>query len=158
MLILGGVSRDEISARAKLDSVLESGAALEKFREMVVAQGGDARVVDDYGTLPQAQIVEDVVAPSDAAGFVSRVDALKVGHAAMALGAGRENAQSKVDHAVGITDLVKIGEAVTPGARLARIHANDPDRLATAREILLSGIEFATSASVPEPLIREMVE
>jgi pyrimidine-nucleoside phosphorylase len=158
MLILGGVSRDESSARGTLDSVLNSGAALEKFREMVAAQGGDPRVVDDYDVLPQAQTVEDLIAPAEAAGFVSRVDALKVGHAAMALGAGRENAQSKVDHAVGITDLVKIGEAVTPGARLARIHANDPDRLATAREILLSGIEFATSASVPEPLVREMVE
>jgi pyrimidine-nucleoside phosphorylase len=158
MLIVGGVSRDEDDARAKLESVLESGAALEKFREMVVAQGGDARVVDDYGMLPKAQIVEDVVAPSDAAGFVARVDALKIGHAAMALGASRENAQAKVDHAVGISDLVKIGEAVTPGARLARIQANDPERLASARELLLSGIEFASSAPRPDPLVREIVE
>jgi pyrimidine-nucleoside phosphorylase len=158
MLILGGVSRDGSDARAKLDSVLKSGAALEKFREMVVAQGGDARVVDDYALLPQARIVEDVVAPANAKGFIASVNALKIGHAAMALGAGRENAQSKVDHAVGISDLVKIGEAVTPGARLARIHADDSDRFVSARELLLSGIEFAASPPSPEPLVREIVE
>ncbi|HUG12552.1 MAG TPA: thymidine phosphorylase [Opitutaceae bacterium] len=158
MLVLGGISRDENDARAKLNSILESGAALAKFREMVVAQDGDARVVDDYGVLPQAQIIEDVVAPANAKGFIATVDALKAGHAAMALGAGRENAQSQVDHAVGITDLVKIGEPIAPGDRLARIHANDPDRLAAARELLLSGIKWAPVAPAIEPLVREVIE
>jgi len=158
MLILGGVARDEADARAKLKAVLDSGAALAKFREMVAAQGGDPRVVDDYSLLPLAQIVEDAVAPANASGFVARVDALKMGHAAMALGAGRENAQAKVDHAVGITDLVKIGEPIAPGARLARIHANDPERLAAARGLVLSAIGFSSSPPAPEPLVREIVE
>jgi pyrimidine-nucleoside phosphorylase len=158
MLILGGVACDEAEVRAKLQAVLDTGAALAKFREMVAAQGGNPRVVDDYALLPQAKIVEDIVAPAGAAGFVARVDALRVGHAAMALGAGRENAQSRIDHAVGITDLVKIGEPVKPGARLARIHANDPDRLSAARELLRAGIGFAPAPPAPEPLVREIVE
>ena len=158
MLVLGGVAKDETHARQRLVSVLESGAGLEKFREMAAAQGGDARVVDDYGVLPQAKFSEDVAAPAEAKGFVSRVDALKVGHAAMALGAGRENAQSRVDHAVGITELVKIGEPVKPGARLARLHANDRDRLAAARELLLSGVSWSDTAPRSGPLVREVVE
>ena len=158
MLVLGGVSGDEVDAKWRLRTVLESGAALEKFREMTAAQGGDPRVVDDYAVLPQSKIVEEIAAPSDAAGFVTRVDALKIGHAGLALGAGRENAQSKIDHAVGITNLVKIGEPVSPGSLLARIHANDTDRLAAARELLASGIGFAPNAPGAEALIREVVE
>jgi pyrimidine-nucleoside phosphorylase len=158
MFLLGGVVRDEADARGKLKAVLDSGAALNKFREMVAAQGGDVRVVDDYAVLPQARMVEDVDAPADAAGFVGRVDALKVGHAAIALGAGRENAQATIDHAVGITDLVKVGESAKPGGRLARIHANDADRLAAARELLLSAFEFSAAAPASEPLVREILE
>jgi len=158
MLVLGGLAKVEQEGRAKLQTVLDSGAALEKFREMVAAQGGDARVVDDYSILPAAKLIEDVVAPAGAAGFIATVDALKVGHAGMALGAGRENAQSKIDHAVGLTDLVKIGEPVAPGTRLARIHANDSGRLAEAKKLLLEGITWASVAPLQEEMIREVVE
>ncbi|HEY5552537.1 MAG TPA: thymidine phosphorylase, partial [Opitutaceae bacterium] len=71
---------------------------------------------------------------------------------------GRENAQSKIDHAAGITELVKIGEPVAPGARLARIHANDSERLAVARDLLLSGITWAPAAPAAQPLICEVME
>ena len=81
MLILGGLAKDMTEAQGKMSAAIASGAALQKFRDMCTAQGGDARVVDDYKLLPTAKKFIAVKAPADAKGFVSEVDSLKCGHA-----------------------------------------------------------------------------
>ena len=116
MLVLGGLAKDEADARKKMETAIADGSALQKFRAMCAAQGGDARVVDDYTILPTAKKLLEVKAGADAQGFVSEVDALKCGHAIMALGGGRAALTDKVDHAVGISNLVKIGELRCPPA------------------------------------------
>jgi pyrimidine-nucleoside phosphorylase len=151
MLVLGGVAGNETEGRAKLEAVVKSGAALEKFREIVTAQGGDPGVLADGKRLPQAKLVKPVVAKSG--GFVSDVLAMEVALAALRLGAGRAKADDVVDPAVGVAELVKIGERVSTGAVLAEIHANDARALDAARTMLEKAIVISDQAPALRPLI-----
>ena len=96
-------------------------AALEVFREIVIAQGGDVRMVDDPSRLPTAP--HQITVKATAAGHVHRVDARKVAMTALGLGAGRHRAGDPIDPRVGITQLVKIGDRIEPGMTLAKVHA-----------------------------------
>ncbi|MBL9212443.1 MAG: thymidine phosphorylase [Opitutaceae bacterium] len=153
MLILGGVARDEADARQRLERVVTNGTALAKFREIVIAQGGDPRVVDDPRHLPQAKF--QVPLPAPRAGVVGDVDAMGVALAALRLGAGRAKASDAVDPAVGISTLVKIGERVKAGDSLAVIHANNATALADAQGMLAQAIVVGDTMPDPVPLIAE---
>jgi pyrimidine-nucleoside phosphorylase len=158
MLILGGVAKDLAEAQGRMEAAIANGSALEKFRQMCAAQDGDARVVDDYKILPTAKIFIEVRAPAEAKGFVSEVDALKCGHAITALGGGRAVMTDKVDHAVGITDLIKIGEPVSPGTRLCLLHANDHAKGARAEALIREAIKFSPTAPKNEPLVQDLIK
>ena len=158
MLILGGLAKDLTDAQAKMDAALANGSALQKFRDMCTAQGGDARVVDDYTILPTAKRLIAVKAPAEASGFVSEVDALKCGHAIMALGGGRAAVTDKIDHAVGLADLIKIGAPIAPGTLLCTLHANDDAKAARAEALIREAIKFTSTAPQTEPLIQELIQ
>jgi pyrimidine-nucleoside phosphorylase len=120
MLLLAGVVASEAEGIERLEQALASGAGLEIFRRMVEAQGGDAHVVDDPSAiLPRAP--ETHVLTAERAGYVAGVDALAVGLAASALGAGRQRTDDCVDHAVGVDLVARVGDAVAPGQVLARL-------------------------------------
>ena len=155
MLLLGGVAPDPAAARAQLQRAVASGAALRKFREIVVAQGGDGRVVDEPSRLPQARIKVPLNAAR--AGFVVEVDAMGVALAALRLGAGRARAEDRVDPAVGVSDLVKIGEAISPGALLCVIHANDEGALVAARSMLERAIVVGDQPGIAPELIGDVI-
>ena len=121
------------------------------------AQGGDATVVDDYKILPAAQKTIAVKAGATAQGFVSEVDALKCGHAIMALGGGRAAVTDKIDHAVGIADLIKIGEPVAPGTLLCTLHVNDDAKGARAEALIREAVGVSPAAPKLEPLIQELI-
>ena len=158
MLVLGGAAKDLKEAQAKMDTAIANGSALQKFREMCVAQGGDARVVDDYKVLPTAKRLIAVKTPVDAKGFVSEVDALKCGHAIMALGGGRAAVTDKIDHAVGLADLIKIGEPVSPGTLLCTLHANDDAKAARAETLIRDAVKFTLTPPELEPLIQDLIQ
>ena len=124
---------------------------MQKFAEVIEAQGGDPQVLADPGRLPQARDREDLPAPSS--GFVTMCDALKVGLAAMRLGAGRERKEDRIDPAVGITILAKPGEPVEVGQPLARLSFNDAGRLAMARPLLKQAFQIGASPAERPPLI-----
>ncbi len=155
MLLLAKVAKTKEEARAKLESSIASGLALAKFQDLVSAQGGDARVADESSRLPQAKFKEPLRAETD--GFVNEVDAMGVALAALRLGAGRARAEYKIDPAVGIGELVKIGERVTAGAPLGVIHANDRAALAEAKAMLSKAIVIGSTATKPVPLIEEII-
>ncbi|MFI5355858.1 MAG: thymidine phosphorylase [Opitutales bacterium] len=155
MLQLGGVARSAAEARGQLEQGLRSGAALAKFREIVAAQGGDVRAIDDPRRLPQAKF--KLTLPAPRAGFVTGVDAMGVALAALRLGAGRTRAEDVVDPAVGVSRLVKVGERVAAGAPLGEIHANDEQALAEAKAMLAGAITLGDAAIAPEPLIAEVL-
>jgi pyrimidine-nucleoside phosphorylase len=155
MLLLAGKAKTPGDARAQLEHSIASGAALEKFRAMIVAQGGDGGVVDDPARLPQAKIRLEV--PSPASGFVQDVDPMDVALAVLRLGGGRAKADAHIDHAVGVDRLVKVGERVEQGAPLAVIHANDQQAAETARGMFEGGIIIGPEAIEPPVLIDEVI-
>ena len=141
MLMLGGVAGDIIEAEGKLADAIASGRALEKFRGIVAAQGGDPRVVDEPGRLPKASLRHEVTTP--VGGVVADVDAMEIALAALLLGAGRTRAEDRIDPAVGVADLVKAGEPVRAGARLCTVHANDAGKMREAADRIEKAIRIA---------------
>jgi len=154
LLLTGRVStRDE--ALALLTAKLESGEAFEKFKTMVTLQGGDAGALDEPHRLPQAVLVEPLAA--DANGFITGVDADRIGRAVILLGGGRAQVTDTIDPAVGIARLCKIGDKVTAGQPLLELHANDRDRLDAATQMARQAITVAPQAITPLALVVETI-
>lgn len=155
LLVLGGQADHLETAREKLQTLLSSGAALAKFDELMVAQGGRLHYNQpDYG-LPQASIKEKVWA--EKSGFITELDAMKVGHSAMLLGAGREKLGDIIDPAVGIELLKKCGDYAQAGEPLAIMHANCRGLLPPVRKLLLESFQFSDTALGKPPLIYQTV-
>jgi thymidine phosphorylase len=112
-------------APVDLHRLLRDGSALRKLAELIAAQDGDPRVIDDPGRLPAAPVQRPVRA--QIAGYVMRADALEIALAGKALGAGRDRKDAKIDLAVGIVLEKKIGDPVAAGEVLAVIHARSSD-------------------------------
>jgi len=156
MLLLAGLARSAPEARLQLEEALDSGAALAKFREVVIAQGGDPRVIDEPDRLPQARYQRAL--KSAAGGTVQDVDAWQVARAALELGAGRTQIEGKIDPAVGVSHLLKIGERVPPGGALCIVHADDESRLDHARTILAKAIIVGEGAASSPKLVEEIID
>jgi pyrimidine-nucleoside phosphorylase len=156
MLLLAGVAASADEGRARLATTIRDGSALAKFREIVTAQGGDPRVCDDpAAVLPRAKYT--VEARASRAGFVREVDAMAVALGALRLGAGRIRAEDTVDHAVGFTRLVKIGDRVEAGAVLGVVLANDEAKLEEARAWLEDAVAIDDEPPAATPLIVERI-
>jgi thymidine phosphorylase len=151
MLVLAGVSGTAAEAAGRVQRALDSGAGLEKFRTVIEQQGGDPRVIDDYGRLPAVTGREPWRAPRS--GVVARLDAELVGRAAVALGAGRDRVDASVDHAVGIDVVAPVGSAVRQGDPVLVIACDDPGRRAAAQALLTDAVEIADEAPPDRPLI-----
>jgi pyrimidine-nucleoside phosphorylase len=150
MLILAQPELSAGAARATLRNALTSGAALEKFRQIVAAQGGDAGVTDDPSRLPQAPHVRDVL--SACAGVVLAIPPRPIGHAIIALGGGRTTTDDVVDPAVGIVLRVRVGDVVAAGQPLATVHARTSSALATAQARVAATIQVGQAGDGPAPL------
>ncbi|UBM45766.1 pyrimidine-nucleoside phosphorylase [Bacillus velezensis] len=122
MVVLAKKAETLEEARTKLQEVMKNGKALEKFKEFLSNQGGDASVVDDPSKLPQAAYKIDV--PAKEAGVVSEIVADEIGVAAMLLGAGRATKEDEIDLAVGIMLRKKVGDNVEKGEPLVTLYAN----------------------------------
>ena len=122
LLTESGFIKDVDEASKLVKENIENGKALEKFRQMISYQGGDPRVIDDYSLLPIAKEKIEIKAKKD--GYIARVEALKVGVAAMLLGAGRENKDEDVDPGVGIQVLKNVGDKVKKGDVLGYAYSN----------------------------------
>ena len=134
MLVSAGFAEDDEQARAALSESIRSGKALQKLAELVEAQGGDADAVYEPSMLPAAEIRLEV--PSAETGYVSHIDAEKVGLVSMHLGGGRATKESSIDLAVGVVLHKKLGERVEIGESLGTVHANDADKAQQAAELL----------------------
>jgi pyrimidine-nucleoside phosphorylase len=147
---LAGEAASASEGRARAAAALRDGAALERFRRFVEAQGGDPRIVDDLSLLPAAPVVRDVAAGR--AGVVAAVDAEAVGRAATALGAGRVRKEDAIDLAAGLDVLVRIGDEVAAETVVARVHGPDEARADAAERALLAALTFA-DGPVPAPAL-----
>jgi thymidine phosphorylase len=156
MVHLGDRAASLDAARARVREALSSGQGLERFRRVIELQGGDPRVCDDPGRLPQA--AHRVPLPASRDGRVARIGCRDVGRIAMQLGAGRERVEDRIDPAVGVVLHKKVGDLVIEGEPLATLHVDDPDRLAPGLEALRDAIGIGAEAPESAPLIRDVLD
>ena len=153
MIVAGGKAASLLEGTAKAQEAIHSGAAWERFRAMVRAQGGDVAVVDDPNGRTSEAITADLHAPADATGYVSRIDALGVGRAMISLGAGRRTKEDAVDPLAGCLLIKRQGDVVAPGDVLARVTASTEERMAEAMASLAAAWTYGAHPSRPDARI-----
>ena len=151
MLVLGRVADDLPAAVLMVRQAIASGAGLERFRGIIEVQGGDPRIVDDYGRMPH--VADRHLVTASRAGFVTAVNAELVGRASVALGAGRDRVDDPVDPAVGIMVVAKPGDAVREGAPVLELHYRDRPRLEAAMRLTSQAITIGDQPPPPARLI-----
>ena len=151
-LLIGGLAADEAAALARVDAALDSGAALEHFARMVAALGGPADFCERAPQhLPAAPVRRPVPAPR--AGWVLTKATRDIGLAVVELGGGRRRASDRIDHRVGFSDVVSIGQQVAAGEALAIVHAAGDDAAAAAVAALQRCIQLGDAAPAARPLV-----
>ncbi len=135
---------------------IADGSALQKFREMISAQGGNPAVIDDYSILPQATICHEIRA--ERSGYISHMDTQQCGIAAMLLGAGRATKEDSIDHAAGIILPVKPGDFIEKEQLLATLYTNDSSAIVNAEQQLRASIHLSDVKPQIQPLIYGRVE
>ena len=151
MLALAGAS----GGRARLERALADGSALRRFAELVDAQGGDPRVVDEPARLPQPRCRRDVRA--ERSGMLSVLDAGLVGLAAVELGAGRARKEDAVDPAAGLLLRKRPGDPVRAGEALVELHAASEERLDAGEARFRQAVAIADAAPPDRPLLLERI-
>lgn len=141
----------EPDAEPAVRRALSSGKALEKMRAMIEWQGGDAGVLDDYTRLPRVAHRRAIMAAKG--GYVAALQADLVGRAAMALGAGRQRIEDRIDHGAGVLIARKPGEPVRAGETILELLYNDDRGLGDASALAQSAIRLATEPPVLRPLV-----
>ncbi len=154
MVVLAKKAKTLDEARQMLEEVIADGKALESFRQMVIAQGGDERVIDDPTIIPQAKYKVDL--PAKSSGVVAKMTADEIGVASMLLGGGRQKADDQLDYAVGIELKKKVGDSVSEGEPLLTIYTDRED-IDDVKELLYNNIEIADAAE-PLTLIHEIIK
>ncbi|OIP69755.1 pyrimidine-nucleoside phosphorylase [Candidatus Atribacteria bacterium CG2_30_33_13] len=151
MLKLGRVTKTYQEGKNKLEKILKSGVALNKFKEMIIAQGGNSGIIDNPKLLPLAKHCTKIKA--NKSGYIQKIDSRLVGESAMLLGAGREEKESKIDLSVGIVLKKKVGNRININEDLAEVHYNDSEKLKEAKKKLLSSFIIGIKKPVKLPLI-----
>ncbi|MFH1351987.1 MAG: pyrimidine-nucleoside phosphorylase [bacterium] len=140
MLLISGVASSSDDGCRKMKNAITDGSGLVKLKEMVAAQGGNPKAIDNTELLPKAK--EEIPVESPADGFVQKINALEVGMAAKALGAGREKKEDKVDLGVGIYLKKKICDEVKKGEPLAVFHSSDRKKFEDAKRRFLAAYQI----------------
>lgn len=154
MLLAGGAAPSTGAAMEMARRTVESGAALEKLRQVIEAQGGDPRVVDDDSLLPSAPVTRTLEAPQP--GVVTQVEPRAIGRAIVALGGGRRTVDDEIDSAVGFVVPVKPGQRVEQGEVLGTVHARSAAAADEALTALSAAIRIGDSAAL-QPLVSHRV-
>ena len=155
MFQLGGTADTVVHGKELVQQLIASGKAIERFRQMVTLQGGDASVIDDPGRLPQAKLQHEV--KSEYSGYVAAIDCEAVGHACVILGGGREQKEDSVDPSVGIVLHRKLGDAVATGEPLCTVHANSAAKAARAIELLLKSYHITEAPPQKKKLVHRVI-
>ena len=156
MLIVGEKAATLEEARQIAEKTWKDGAAWEKFRAMVVNQGGDVSFVDHPEKMALAPVIETVQSPSQ--GFLKWIDAKEIGETSVDMGAGRKRKEDKIDLSVGMVIHHKVGDQIKTGDALFTLHAKDQASLQDAKERVLKAHQFSDSPCEPLPLFYETIK
>lgn len=152
IMLLSGKFSDAGKCQRQIKDVIKSGKALEKFKELVVRQGGDASYIDDLDKFEKAKIIAPVI--SENKGYVEKLDAGKVGKAGLEIGIGRMKKEDAIDHSAGIVFEKKIGDRVKVGDILAYVHGNSPEHVNNAVEQVLNAYRFGNVKTEKKNIIK----
>jgi pyrimidine-nucleoside phosphorylase len=152
---LAGVAGSTLSAKQTVQRHLADGSALAKFKELVKAQGGDTSYIDHPEKFAAARHIRKLPAPKR--GYVHTINAAMIARGVHILGAGREREGDKIDHAIGVSEIKKVGTQVKQGEPLMMIHYNDEAKLEQALEYFKNAFRLAPKRPTPPPLIVERV-
>ena len=155
MLVLAGVAADRDDALTRMAVAISSGRAAAKFQEIIAAQGGDPRVLDDLSMLPQAAERELFLAPRD--GVIAQVEPKAIGRGITALGGQRTKVEDGIDPSVGFVITARPGDIVRAGEPLATVFAKDRAGVDAGMAALRTAITIAEEAEPPLPLISHRV-
>ncbi|MGE0105267.1 MAG: thymidine phosphorylase [Blastocatellales bacterium] len=155
MLEVGGVESDLDAARFRAVEAVTSGRALEKLRRVIELQGGDPRVVDDTGRLPQALLSRDVRAARE--GYVSAVRTDEIGRIIMDWGGGRRRLEDRIDYGVGLNLHVRIGDHVKPGDPIVTAYYNDASIYEAMAERLRNAYTISDGPPPEVPMIKAVI-
>jgi pyrimidine-nucleoside phosphorylase len=151
LLALSDLGVTEEEGRRRAEDAVAGGAAFQAYERWIRSQNGDP----DLDVLPHAPVVNRVRSPR--AGVVAKLGAIRVGNAALHLGAGRRTKEDTIDHAVGVVCLKKRGDAVAEGEPLAETHARDAESAAHAEAEVLAAYELANTARDATPIVLEVL-
>ena len=148
--------RDDTACRKMAKKSIEDGSALNKLREMITAQGGNADVIDSSGAFKQPKFSVDII--SEREGYISRTDAERVGIASVILGAGREKKGDPIDPSAGIILKKKTGDSVSKGDVLATFYTDDETRIDVAKREFLDALIFGNEKPSKQKLIYKIIK
>jgi len=151
MLMLAGAAAEPRDAWKLMQDSIASGKAMEKFREIIQAQGGNASIIERQDLLPSAPLNVDFTAKMD--GIVQEIAPRTVGHGVIALRGGRRTMEDKIDPSVGFVITAKPGDEVRGGQPLASIHALDEAGLKEGRRALAEAIRIGEEKPAFLPLV-----
>ncbi len=155
MLMLAGVGdRDECGRL--VDRAVKSGEALRRFEMMVKLQGGDVSYIEDTSKFRKASFSREVYAPAD--GYITHMDAEKIGLTAVLLGAGREQKEDEINHAAGIITAAKTGDFVKRSELLATLFTDDESCLDGAEARYLSAVSIGDKRPAEQPMILDYID
>lgn len=155
MLVLSHMC-DYETALNRVQQALDSGAALERLRLMIEAQGGDSRVIDDDRVLTIGKFTYDVTSPQD--GYITYMNTEQCGIASVMLGAGRTIKDGPIDYSAGIVMHKKTGDSVTVGESIATLYASDESLFTNAAQTYLEAITIGNTAPKVVDTILDIVE
>ena len=156
MLVVSGVYTTEQEALQAMEAALADGSGLQKLREMITAQGGDARVCDDVSLLPKAPVLREVPAPSD--GYLVSTDCMALGYAAQHMGAGRAAKDDVIDPVVGFEMHKRIGDRACRGESLCTVHARTEESAKQAEKEILDALTFSDLPCPKARLLYDLVD
>lgn len=156
MFVLGGRTASKDEGRALALEILQSGKALQKFRDLVLEQGGDLRTIDDLALLPCAAHRENILASAD--GFISAIECERMGVAGVLLGGGRFTKDDTVDPSVGIVLQKKVGDVVSAGEPLCTVHYNSVERFTDAKPVISAAYSIASQKPQARALVQKVIQ
>ncbi|HEY9714300.1 MAG TPA: hypothetical protein V6C72_12595, partial [Chroococcales cyanobacterium] len=149
-LVRARKAKSEREARQMLQQSIDTGLALEFFRRLIIAQGGDPNVIENYELMPTAQFKFEFKVPGTGTKWIEHLDGLKVADACKLMGAGRERKGEPINLAVGVVLHSKVGSQVQGGDTLATVHADSEEQFLKASAKLGEAFRFSdTEVSVP---------
>jgi len=154
-LYTAGMAANRDEAYAVMARFLQSGAAFEKFRAMTAAQGGNIACLENRDLFAVSRFTDVLTAKES--GYITALDALKVGQSALELGAGRKIKSDNIDHAAGIYLNYKVGDYVHAGDELAVLYTNNKELLVAAKELLKEAYVPGVEPPCNSPLITKIV-